>query len=143
MAPDENQEVPINNFPLSFYPNLSFCSLFLLLLTSPARAGHAVGVVRREQLGGGGAPGLNIFLSITQQCMCLFQFNFCTGSVPFKLCLPIIQALRLGLENIIAAECRSQLLLNILPKLSFSPGMGGPGGPGGFTFPAPPPPYSQ
>ena len=56
---------------------LSALSFFLLslspLLTSPARAGHAVGVVRREQLGGGGAPGLNIFLSITQQCMCVFS----------------------------------------------------------------------
>ena len=29
VAPDENQEVPINNFPLSFYLSLSFCSLFL------------------------------------------------------------------------------------------------------------------
>ena len=29
VAPDENQEVPIDNFPLSFYLNLSFCSLFL------------------------------------------------------------------------------------------------------------------
>ena len=74
--------------------------------------------------------------------VCLFQLNFCTGSVPLSCVYPLYR-LRLGLANIIASECCSQLLLNILPKLFFSPGMGGPGGPGGFTFPAPPPPYSQ